>query len=297
MTIFNLGSINADHFYRVPHLPAPGETLAATRYSTGLGGKGANQSVAAVRAGASVVHIGAIGPDGEWATRVLSDYGVDVSHVGRVETATAHAIINVDEAGENAIVIFPGANHEQSLTLVKQCLDGAGEKDLLLLQNETNMQAEAARVGKAKGMFVIYSAAPFDADAVRDVMDHIDLLVMNEVEAEQLTQALGVTREEIPVPHLLITSGAEGAMWRDQQRGRELKVPAFPVKPVDTTGAGDCFIGTVAAGITEGLCAEAAMRLAAAASALQVQRPGTAQAIPTRAEVDAFLAAQVTETG
>ena len=290
MTIFNLGSINIDHFYSVPHLPAPGETLAATRYATGLGGKGANQSVAAALAGAAVTHIGAVGPDGATMVARLRDFGVDCAHVSAVDTPTAHAIINVDPAGENAIVIFSGANLEQSLTRLESALSAASEGDLLLLQNETNLQIEAADLARAGGLRVIYSAAPFSAPAVKAMLPHTDLLVMNAVEAEQLTTALGLALSDLPVPYLLVTHGAAGAVWHDLKSGVQIKSPAFAVTPVDTTGAGDCFIGYVAAGLGQGLTPEQAMRRAAAASAIQVTRPGTADAIPSAAEVDAFLA-------
>ena len=285
MTIFNLGSINADHAYRVGHLPAPGETLAARSLVTGLGGKGANQSVAAARAGARVVHMGAVGQDGEWAVRTLADFGVGIEGIIRLEEPTGHAIITVDDHGENAIVIYPGANRKQSLTAVSETLSRGQSGDILMLQNETNLQVEAAIQARAQGLMVIYSAAPFDADAVRKIVPHADLLVMNEGEHATLKAALG----DLELPDRLITRGARGSLWMCDEGS--IDMPAFPVKAVDTTGAGDCFIGTLAAGLDLGMSRKQAMRLAAAASALQVTRPGTAGAIPTRAEVDAFLEA------
>ncbi|QGY00132.1 ribokinase [Roseovarius faecimaris] len=285
--IYTLGSINADYIYRVPHLPAPGETLAATHLSRELGGKGANQSVAVARAGRGVSHIGAVGQDGGWAVTALEGYGVDCTHVATVDAPTAHAIINVDPSGENAIVIFPGANREQSLTRLDMALTHAEPGDYLLLQNETNLQAEAAQLAKLKGMTVVYSAAPFAADAVQAVLDHVDILVMNAVEAAQLTAALGISAADLPVSAMIVTRGADGADWIAQ--GQTTHVPALPADPVDTTGAGDCFIGYTIAGLDEGLSPQDAMRLGAAASALQVQRPGTAGAIPSRADVNALL--------
>jgi ribokinase len=121
MTIYNFGSINIDHFYRVPHLPGPGETLSATGHDSGLGGKGANQSVAAALAGSHVVHIGMVGPDGA-GREALAGFGVDVAHVGRAGTITGHANIHVDPTGENMIVVLPGANHEQSFDSVRAAL-------------------------------------------------------------------------------------------------------------------------------------------------------------------------------
>ena len=291
MTIYNLGSINADLFYSVPHLPAPGETLAATAYTTGLGGKGANQSVAASLAGSTVVHIGAIGRDGLWTVQRLREFGVDTAHVSMLDTPTAHAIIYVDPQGENAIVIFPGANQEQSLTQIDSTLSAASIGDLLILQNETPLTREAAEMAKERGLDVIYSAAPFSAAAVEEMLPHTDMLVMNAVEAEQLSKALDTPLDRLDVPHLLITRGGEGATWHDLQDGGEIHAPAFPVTPVDTTGAGDCFIGYLAAGLDQKLDRDIAMRRAAAAAAIHVTRPGTADAIPRNDEVDAFLQA------
>ena len=284
MTVYNLGSINIDHVYRVPHLPAPGETLSALAYTQGLGGKGANQSVAAARAGARCVHIGAVGPGSDWVLVDMERYGVDLAGVSTLSEATGHAIINVDPGAENAIVIYPGANRAISSAMTETALSTARPGDSLLLQNETSAQVEAAAMGAAKGLRVIYSAAPFDIGAVRAVLPHVSLLVMNEIEAEQLRAAQGA----LPGIDCIITQGARGAEWISA--GTEpLFQPAFKVVPVDTTGAGDTFIGTLAAGLDLGLDRATAMRRAAGASAIQVTRPGAAPAIPTAAEVDAFL--------
>ncbi|MDE3240976.1 MAG: ribokinase [Paracoccaceae bacterium] len=288
MAIWNLGSINLDHVYRVPHLPRPGETLTADAYAVGLGGKGANQSVAAARAGAEVHHIGAVGADGGWALGKLRGFSVDIAHVAEVAEATGHAIINVDPEGENAIVIHPGANRAIAEAALGTALARASAGDTLLLQNETNLQAEAAAAAKARGLRVIYSAAPFDIDAVRAVLPHVTLLAMNEGEAAALVAATGTTLEALPVAGIIVTRGAKGSEW--VARGRAPVVAeAFRVVPVDTTGAGDCFIGSLAAALDAGADAAGAMRYAAAAAALQVTRNGAADAMPTRAEVEAFL--------
>ncbi|MCK0126804.1 ribokinase [Gelidibacter sp. F2691] len=288
MTIFNFGSINIDNFYRVPHMPAPGETLSAQEYSVGLGGKGANQSVAVARAGSNVRHIGAVGPEGGWCVEALKEAGVDVSHVASLGVATGHANILVDANGENQIIIYSGANTALTTTLIEGALKNAGSGDTLILQNETSLTAEAAKMAQDRKMRVIYSAAPFMADAAKRMLPVTDMLVLNEIEAQQLTEALGVALAELEVPVVLITKGADGAVW--MENGVETaQMPAFPVTPVDTTGAGDCFIGYVAAGLDQGMAPEDAMRLGAAASAIIVTRFGTADAIPTRDEVDRFL--------
>lgn len=295
MSVWNLGSINVDLFYRLPHLVQPGETLPATAHEIGLGGKGANQSVAVARAGAEVHHLGMIGADNTWVLDRLTGYGVDVAHVGRADAATGHALILVDEAGENAIVTYAGANYRQSLDAVTAALGGAAAGDMFMLQNEVSLKVESARIAQEKGLFVVYSAAPFKADVVGEMLPHVDLLVLNEVEAEQLAEALAMPVPEIPVANLIVTRGAKGASWREQATGEETRVEAFAVTPVDTAGAGDCFIGYVVAGLDQGLSRAEALRLGAAAAALKVTRPGTADAIPSRAEVDAFLAGTETK--
>ncbi len=281
MTVWCLGSINADHVYRVPHIPAPGETLAAASLKTGLGGKGANQAVAAARAGAEVRLIGAVGPDGGWTLDRLAGLGVDVAAVARVDAPTGHAVITLAGDGENAIVVLAGANAAQDEARIAAALDAAQPNDVLLLQNETNAQVAAARLGRARGMQVIYSAAPFDAEAVRAVLPHVSLLAMNEGEAAQLAAALGGP----PAAPMLVTLGARGARWQDGDRMHE--VPAPRVEPVDTTGAGDTFAGYIAAAIDRGETIEAAMRLAVMAAALKVTRPGAAEAVPRIDEVRA----------
>ncbi|AML50880.1 ribokinase [Falsihalocynthiibacter arcticus] len=287
MTIFNLGSINADHVYSVPHLPLPGETLAATGFSIGLGGKGTNQSVAAARAGSDVFHIGAVGPDGVWAREKLAELGVNVDGVSQIQTPTGHAIINVDANAENAIVLFPGANVSLSESEISRALEAGKAGDTLLLQNETSHQAFAAELAQKKGIRVVYSAAPFSIEAVRAVLPFVSMLAMNEGEAAQLCAALGTNIENLPVPETLVTLGSKGAQWHGN--GSNLNVESFSVVPVDTTGAGDTFAGYFAAARDQGADVAQALKLASAAAAIKVTRAGAAEAIPARAEVDVFL--------
>jgi ribokinase len=293
MTVWNLGSINEDRFYRVPALPKPGETVTAKGFSTGLGGKGANQSVAVAKAGSTARHIGRIGPEGAWTCERLAALGVDVKHVAQGDTPTGHANVHVDDAGENMIVVYPGANRALELQQIRAALADAHAGDYLMLQNETNLTERAAQIAKEKGLFVVCSAAPFEAAAVRAVLPFADMLVLNEVEALQLSAAVGRAVDDMPVSWLLVTKGASGAVLKDLGQGVDHAVAAFPVTPIDTTGAGDCFIGYVVAGLEQGLGPAEAMRLGAAAAAIQVTRPGTSDAIPDRAEVDAFRLANV----
>ncbi len=280
MAVFNLGSINADLFYQVPHLLAPGETLASTQHSRGLGGKGANMSVAIARAAARAVHIGAVGADGRWAVERLLEYGVDTRNIVELDVPTGHAVIMVDDQGENAILLFPGANRALTETHIASALMAATEADTFVFQNETSAQIESATLASAKGMRVVYAAAPFDAQAVEAVLPMLDILVMNAVEAQQLTDALGMTLAALPVRDVIVTLGGEGCRWINTDAGTDQMFPAIPVTPVDTTGAGDTFTGFLVAGLDRGLPMEQAISLGQQAGAIMVTRHGTADVIP-----------------
>lgn len=286
MAVWNLGSVNVDRFYRLPHLPAPGETLAAEAFFEGLGGKGANMSVAIARAAAHVCHIGAVGKDGLWTRDRLLEYGVDTRFVSISDSTSGHANISVDAAGENQIVLYPGANRQISLDDVGLALTGATTSDTFLTQNETNGQVEAARLARVMGLRVAYAAAPFEAAAVEAILPYLDLLVLNAVEAEQLEQATGQAPDRLPVAHVVVTLGGDGAVWFDTAAGVQHAVPAYAADVVDTTGAGDTFTGYLIAGLDRGLSMQQALDLAARAGALMVSRQGTADVIPDLKEIE-----------
>lgn len=287
MAIWNLGSINADHVYRLQHLPRPGETQAANSYSVGLGGKGGNQSIAAAQAGATPRHLGAIGAGDDWIITRLQALGIDCSNIQMLPgQATGHALILLDTEAENAIIIHPGANRAIGVQAMLAALVGIGAGDTLLIQNETNGQVQAAQAARQAGARVIYSAAPFDIDAVQQILPHVSVLAMNEGEAHELFQAIP---GDLPVDGLLITRGAAGAEYRDLTTGQTHHHPAFKVQPVDTTGAGDTFAGYFAACTDRGADIDTALRLASAAAALQVTRKGAGEAIPDMQETQAFL--------
>ena len=287
MAIYNLGSVNIDHVYRVPHLPEPGETLASTSFNSGLGGKGANQSIAVARASGQVFHIGAIGADGGWLADQMAVAGVDIQHLSVLDVPTGHAIINVDDAAENSIVLFSGANFALTEAAIDAALSTGGAGDWFLLQNETNLGVYAAGVAKSKGMRVAYAAAPFDAEAAKAMLPVTDLLAVNDVEAAQLSEALQIDPADLPVPQVLITRGADGASL--QTDGEMFFVDAFRVEPVDTTGAGDTFLGYFLASLDKGKSPQEALMQASAASAIQVTHAGAAEAIPVLAAVKEFL--------
>ncbi len=285
--IFNLGSINIDHIYRVPHFPAPGETLLSSSYSKGLGGKGANQSIAIARAGGQVAHIGAIGNDALWTRDLLAEAGANISSIAVLESATGHAIINVDASGENNIVLYEGANISVSEGQISAALAEAKAGDWLLLQNEVNNGPFASKLAQTKGLKVAYVAAPFDAGKVQEMLPFVDLLSVNEGEAAMVCAALAVSEDEIPVEKLLITRGSAGISYRDGTS--RFSQAAYAVEAVDTTGAGDTFMGYFMAQLDGGKSPQEALRMAAAAAALKVTKKGTAEAIPLKEDVAGFI--------
>ena len=283
--IWNLGSINVDNFYHLSHLPVAGETLAALRYHKGLGGKGANMSVAAARAAARVAQIGAVGQDGGWTVQRLLEYGVDTRHIAEVSAPTGHANIHIDAQGENNIVLVPGANQEITVAMIGAALSEASAGDFLLMQNETSGQAYAAKVGKTLGLRLAYAAAPFSAESVQAILGQIDLLMLNAVEAEQLAAATGQRIEDFPVDDIVITLGADGARHVSNKAKTDISIPAYRIDAVDTTGAGDTFSGYLVAGLDRGMPMADAIDLAMRAGALMVAREGTADVIPDLKEI------------
>ncbi|MCZ4274068.1 ribokinase [Maritalea porphyrae] len=287
MPVINIGSINIDYVHRVPHFPAAGETLRNLSYSAGLGGKGANQSIAIALAGGQVDHVGRVGEDGLWAKDKLTAHGVNTSNILTDNGASGHAVIYVDNAGENTIVIHGGANENLTKSQIANALDSAQPGDWLLLQNETNMILQAAQAAKAKGLKVAYAAAPFDAAIAAKMIPHVDLIAVNEIEAAQLADTMHMPVNDLPVEKILITKGSKGATYSDGDESFGVK--AFKVTPVDTTGAGDTFTGYFLARLDLGDDPATALKIASAAAAIQVTRPGAADAIPTISEVFEFL--------
>jgi ribokinase len=202
-----------------------------------------------------------------------------------VDQPTGHANIVVDDAGENAIVLFGGANQKLTDQMIGTALTEASPRDWLLMQNETNGQVYAAETAKTLGLNVAYAAAPFDAASVAAVLKHIDLLVLNAVEADQLRAATGLDLSGLPVDDVVVTLGGDGCKWVSNKANMSETYPAYRVDPVDTTGAGDTFTGYLIAGLDRGMPMAQAIDLASRAAALMVTRHGTADVIPDLKEI------------
>lgn len=295
--LYNLGSINLDHVYRVPHLVAPGETLASRAYRVGLGGKGANQSRAMALAGGEVTHWGRLGRQDAWAREILAEAGVDVASIALVDEPSGHAIIQVDDLGENAILLFAGANHGFQSEAIEALLDTARPGDWVLAQNECNGLAELMEGAQRRGLSIAFNPAPMSDSVASLPLANCRLLFVNRGEAARLCDVEATSSAEtlldalaarLPDVETVLTLGGEGAWY--QHGSKRLHQPALDVEPVDTTGAGDTFIGYYLAALQAGLPVVDCLSQATAAAALCVQHPGAADSIPHRNHVDSLLA-------
>lgn len=294
MSIYNFGSLNIDHIYRLPHIVAPGETIAAQALSFAAGGKGLNQSVALAQSGATVFHVGCIGSDGLWLKELLEEKGVCTDHVQQVDAVTGHAIIQVSDAGENSIVIFGGANQTITEAQVDCILANVGCDDLVLLQNETSCVSYIARRCLQLGIPLAFNPSPISEQLLAEFpFETVRYLLVNETEAKAIAgtdvpeQAADILLAKYPNMRLVMTLGSRGVYYRD--RSMTLTQAGFRVNAVDTTGAGDTFAGFFLGMITKGSNCAQALGYACAAAAIAVTRPGAAPSIPGFGEVEAFL--------
>jgi len=296
-----VGSSNTDMIAKLPRLPKPGETIGEGAFSTAAGGKGANQAVAAARAGAEVGLVARVGDDsfGEQAIAGFVGDGINVQHVTRDPSAPSGvALIFVDDKGENSIAVAPGANAGLTPKDVEEAEGLVSAAEVVVMQLETPLDTveRAAALACEHDARVILNPAP--AQPLSDaILGNVSILTPNESEAELLT---GVPVEDEAgaekaaralvargVETVILTLGSRGAFVFESGSGQ--MVPGFKVEAVDTTAAGDVFNGTLAVGLAEGMSLVEAARFANAAAALSVTRLGAQPSAPTRSEIESFL--------
>jgi len=299
--IIVIGSSNTDMIIQVPRIPGPGETVVGGKFSTAPGGKGANQAVAAARAGAEVTFIARVGDDhfGEEAIRGFSRDNIKTDFIVKDETdPSGVAEIFVADDGENSIAVALGANANLSSPDVEKARAEIAKADVLLLQLEMPVETvrRAISLGKEFGIKTILNPAP--AGSVDDeTLGQVAILTPNESEAEFLT-GVTVKNEENAgkaahallnkgIPLVMITLGSDGVLVASKES--MTRIPAFPVKAVDTTGAGDAFNGALAVALAERRPLQDAVRFANAAAALSVTKLGAQPSVPQREEIESFL--------
>lgn len=292
MKILNFGSLNIDYIYRVNRIGGPGETLAAATREVFCGGKGLNQSIALARAGAQVFHAGCIGEEGRMLQEALEDAGVDCRYVKTLKGPSGHAVIQVEDSGQNAILLFGGANQCISRVFVDEVLGGFAAGDMLLLQNEINLLGEIVDRAYDNGMKIALNPSPYNDFLATVDMNKISTFLLNEVEGEQMTgekdpeKILEKLMKLYPHAEVVLTLGDAGAVYGCNQR--VYRQASYPVKAVDTTGAGDTFTGYFLASLMAGCEIPECLELASKAAAIAVTRPGAAPSIPHKDELINF---------
>lgn len=293
------GSLNLDRVYKVQEIVKEGETVSALSLEIFPGGKGLNQAVALVRAGATVYLAGGIGTDGTLLRETLVAAGVKLDYLETREGISGHAIIQVDARGQNCILIHPGTNHGNQTAYIDRVLVNFAPGDLLVLQNEIDGNAEIMKRAKAQGLQIALNPSPMDKAILDLPMDLVDCLLVNEHEAAALlgdpSPSSNVQEEDVvailqalgaryPGTILVLTLGARGAVCRTPD-GKIYRQAAVPTKVVDTTGAGDTFTGYFLKAIQAGQPVPDALQLTATAAAIAVSRKGAAPSIPSLDDV------------
>ena len=290
MPIFNFGSTNIDIIFKVDHIVQPGETIGSTSLTRSTGGKGANQSVGACYAGgAKVYHVGKIGPDGSFIRNILEEKGVDTTFLREGITPTGQALIQVSKQGQNSIVLYSGGNKEFTEDEVLDTLNHTQKSDWVLLQNETNQLDFIIKKAKEKELNICFNPAPFDKSVLDLPLHLLDVLVVNEVEAEGISQssdpykAIEILSALYKETEIIITLGSNGVMYKKGDNPI-ITFGTWEVKVADTTAAGDCFIGCYIASRSKNNDVKTSLYKASAASGITVMRDGAIPSIPSPEE-------------
>lgn len=285
MKILNFGSINKDFFYSVNDFVRPGETISSNGYNIKIGGKGLNQSVSISKAGVKVYHAGIINKEDTFIIDKLKSWKINCDNILLSDSPTGHAIIQVNKKGENSIIIHGGANHDFNLKSIKSILSKFETGDILLLQNEINNIEEIIDRAHHKKMKIIFNPAPFKNDILEYNLNKITTLILNQSEGEGLSnekipdKILKVLNNNFKNTEIILTLGEKGSLY--SYKDELIKIRAHDVKTVDTTGAGDTFIGYYVAGFASKMNKKDNLNRASEAAALTTIKLGGAESIPS----------------
>jgi len=292
MKVLNFGSLNLDYTYQVPHIVREGETISSNDVQMHLGGKGFNQSVALARAGVPVYHAGLVGEEGLDFYDACEECGIKTDYIKTVTGRCGHTIIQVDEDGQNSIVLFGGANQKNTKEYVDEVLKNFETGDILLLQNEINELPYIIEQAFAKGMTIVLNPSPMNEIIDECDLGKVSIFVLNETEGQQLTgqttptTIVAAMEASFANAKIVLTLGKGGSIFHHGDE--ELYQAAFDVNTVDTTAAGDTFTGFLIAGILKKQPMRDVLVNASKAAALAVQKQGAAQSIPFMSEVELF---------
>lgn len=289
MKILNFGSCNIDYVYSLDHIVNAGETQTTYKLETFPGGKGLNQSIALSKAGAGVYHAGCVGIDGKMLTDIMAENGVDISYMHTADAKNGHAVIQVSKAGENSIFLYSGSNDMISKEYVDFVLEKFTAGDFILLQNEINNIDYIIEKAHKKGMNIVFNPSPFNEKIKEIDFNVLSYIILNEVEGKCISgyddteMILQYFKNKYPNLKVMLTLGKNGCVYQDKVC--EIFHPAFEVKAIDTTAAGDTFTGYFVAGVAKKQDIQEVLKIASAASAMAVSKKGAAPSIPNRDEV------------
>ena len=284
MKILNFGSINKDFFYSVNDFVKPGETISSIRYNIKIGGKGLNQSVGISKAGQKIYHAGIINKDDTFILDKLKKWNINCENILLSNNPTGHAIIQVDNKGENSIIVHGGANHDVDIKFIKSVLSKFDSGDILVLQNEINNIKEIIDRAHHKKMKIVFNPAPFNNEILSYDLNKISTLILNQTEGEALSKEkkpdgiLKVLNSKFNNTEIILTLGEKGSLY--SFKDELVKIKAHKLDTVDTTGAGDTFIGYYVAGIASKKSKKDNLNRASEAAAIATTKLGGAESIP-----------------
>lgn len=300
-----IGSLNIDHVYQVEAFVTSGETISALDYSIYPGGKGLNQAIALSNAGLEAHFVGCIGKaDQDYFHKLLAGYQIDPHHIRAIENAVSgHAVIQRNPSGQNCIIVFKGANFEFTEDQIDSAFQQVPDAEVVVLQNEINKIDYIIRGANARGIPVILNPSPLTDELTELDYNQVTYLVLNENELEALVRThprlagscrgkmlddfgnLEVFHHAFPQCKIVLTLGSRGSLLMDGDL--VLAQDAFPTEVIDTTAAGDTFLGYFTAALVQGENLQTALQRGSQASAIAISRPGAAPSIPFRSELDA----------
>lgn len=293
MKILNFGSCNIDYVYSIDHIVNPGETESTEKLEIFPGGKGLNQSIAVSRAGVKVFHAACLGKGSELLADTLEKSGVDISYIKYVDAETGHAVIQVDRKGENSIFLYSGSNKMITNEFVDEVLKNFESGDIILLQNEINNLNYIIEQSYKKGLCVILNPSPYNREITKIDFNKVSYVILNRIEASELfgyeedSENFDCFYGKFPNLKTVLTLGSEGCRYIDSKKN--IFMHAFKTEVVDTTAAGDTFMGYFAAGLSKGEAYETILKTASCAAALAVSKKGAAPSIPKLCEVQKTL--------
>lgn len=292
MKILNLGSMNLDYFYKVKEIVKPGETISSSSLEIKMGGKGLNQSIALSRNFSNLYHAGLIGKDGIELKNLLDKNNIDTTFVEVIDTRTGNAIIQLEESGENSIVLYPGANYCFTKEYIDKVLENFTSSDYLVIQNEINNIDYIIDRAFEKKMKIFLNPSPITDSLLKSDLSKVYMFILNEQEALKICEAssrndvVNKLIEKFPNSKFVMTKGKNGSLYFDKEKIIEQK--AYSVNALDTTGAGDTFTGFFITSFIKGEGVEKALDIASIASALCVTKKGASNAIPAIKDVLEF---------